>query len=203
MKHSLKGWGLRGLVALAGILLVVLVACNPVILSEYVEYNDGRLKLPALVPGDVLEQPLTIDHETDQLSVRADGVREAKQLTLTMELLKNGEPVAAKEFPLAKVKAKGRLILDMPQVQAPGEYVLRIAATGEGQVKLGGDGAIPAQLNGTAIPAQNGDEEQATGCYVRMTSLSRQYSVPALFSGALLVLLACVPAGGKEARRHD
>lgn len=202
MKHGMDGCVLRSMLALAGVVLLVLALCNPVIFSEYVEYNNGRLKLPPLAPGDVLEQPLTIDHETDQLSVRAEGVREAKELVLTMEMRRDGATVAHEEFPLKKVKAKGRLILDMPPKQPPGEYVLRIEASGQGNVKLGGDGAIPARLNGADIPAHAGGEEQATGVYVRMTSLHKEYSVPAIFSGALLVLLACMPAGEKEAKRR-
>lgn len=201
--HSWKGWGLRGLSALAGILLVVLSLCNPVKFSEYAEYNDGRLKLPVMVPGDVLEQPLSIDHETDQLSVRIEAVREAKEITLDVSLLKNGSAVAQGEFPLRKVKAKGRVILDLPQVQGPGDYVLRIETMGEGSFKLGGDATLPAQLNGSAIPAEMEGEAQATGCYVRMTSLERKYAVPPVFAGALLMLLACVPAGGKEHRKHE
>ena len=64
---------------------------------------------------------------------------------------------------------------------------------GEGNTKLGAGEENFMLYNG---------QEQTIGLAVRVNFVESVYSVPAVFTGALLVLLAFTPAGGKEAAKH-
>lgn len=191
MKRESGIW-LRLIAFAAGLLLVVLAVIAPQQLGEQVDWNDDRLKTETLVPGDVLEQPVDMPQSFDQLSVRIEATRETKNLSMRVSLVKDGAVAAEEEFPLAKVKAKGKLILETG-VQPQGSYVVRVEVIGEGNTKLGAGEENFMLYNG---------QEQTIGLAVRVNFVESVYSVPAVFAGALLVLLAFTPAGGKEAAKH-
>ena len=191
MKRENGIW-LRMISFAAGLLLIVLAVMAPQQLGEQVDLNDGRLKTETLVPGDVLEQPVDMPQSFDQLSVRIEATRETKNLSMRMALVKDGAVVAEEELPLARVKAKGKLTLEAG-VQPQGSYVVRIEVIGEGSTKLG--------AGETSFMLYNG-QEQPIGLAVRVNFVESTYSVSAIFTGALLMLLAFTPAGGKEAAQH-
>ena len=191
MKHRNGIW-LRMIAFAAGLLLAVLAVTTPQWHGEQVDMNDDRMKTESLVPGDVLEQPVSIMSSFDQLSVRIEATKETKQLSMRVALIRDGQTVAEEEFPLKKVKAKGKLVLETG-VQPQGEYIVRVEVLGEGSTKLGAGEQTFMRHNG---------QEQAMGLAVRVNEIECVYSLPAIFSGALLMLLAFTPAGGKEAAKH-
>lgn len=177
---------------LLGALLLGAVALYPAMDGSYVSVNDGRTSMEPLEPGDVLTQAVKLPGGVTQFSLQASSVKEAKGLTLSIALMQGERVVAEQEFPLAKVKAKGRLIVDLPDAAA-GAYTLTVTASGEGSVKLAG---------GTETSAQVSGQTRETGCALRLTCVKKQYNPAVLFSGGLMLLLALTPSGGKEAARH-
>lgn len=184
--------GARAVMLLLGALLLGAVALYPAMDSSYVSVNDGRTSMEPLEPGDVLTQAVKLPGGVTQFSLQASSVKEAKGLTLSVALMQGERVVAEQEFPLAKVKAKGRLIVDLPGAAA-GAYTLTVTASGEGSVKLAG---------GTETSAQVSGQTRETGCALRLTCVKKQYNPAVLFSGGLMLLLALTPSGGKEAARH-
>lgn len=184
--------GARAVMLLLGALLLGAVALYPAMDSSYVSVNDGRTSMEPLEPGDVLTQAVKLPGGVTQFSLQASSVKEAKGLTLSIALMQGERVVAEQEFPLAKVKAKGRLIVDLPDAAA-GAYTLTVTASGEGSVKLAG---------GTETSAQVSGQTRETGCALRLTCVKKQYNPAVLFSGGLMLLLALTPSGGKEAARH-
>ena len=183
----------RLLLGLMGALLLAAAVLHPALDSAYVSINDGRQTMEPLLAGNVLSQPVTLPRGVTQFSLQASSVKEAKNLTLTVTLLRGDDALAEQTFPLAKVKAKGRLIVDLPGEADAGSYTLRVAASGEGSVKLSGGEETPAQVDG---------ETQDVGCALRVTCVTRRYHPAVLFSGGFMLLLALTPSGGKEAARH-
>ena len=184
----------RGLAALAGAVLMALALLAPSVQGEYKEINGAQNTTEALSASSVMEQRLVTDGEIDQFSLRVSSVKQAKGLTLEVSLHKGGEEVVHKAFPLEKTRPKARLIVDLPSVQGAGEYLLRVEALGEGSVTFCGGEEQTALVDGQAQPM---------GLYLRMNCIRKEYSAPALFSGALLILVALTPGGGKEAQRDD
>lgn len=184
----------RGFVALAGVVLVALALLNPSVFGEYREVNDAQDTTAPLKAASVLEQRMMVAGEIDQFSVRVSSVKQAKGLTLEVSLYKGNETIVQKTFPLEKTRPKARLIVDLPSVQGAGEYLLRVKALGEGDVTFCGGEETTAIMDGQPWPM---------GLYLRMNCIQKEYSAPAVFSGALLLLLALTPGGGKEARRDD
>lgn len=184
--------GARVVMLLLGALLLGAVALYPAMDSSYVSVNDGRTSMEPLEPGDVLTQAVKLPGGVTQFSLQASSVKEAKGLTLSVALTQGERVVAEQEFPLAKVKAKGRLIVDLSGAAA-GAYTLTVTASGEGSVKLAG---------GTETSAQVSGQTRETGCALRLTCVKKQYNPAVLFSGGLMLLLALTPSGGKEATRH-
>lgn len=194
----MKNWrrlarhGARAVMLLLGALLLGAVALYPAMDSSYVSVNDGRTSMEPLIPGDVLTQAVELPGGVTQFSLQASSVKEAKGLTLSIALMQGERIVAEQEFPLAKVKAKGRLIVDLSGTAA-GAYTLMVTASGEGSVKLAG---------GTETTAQVSGQTRETGCALRLTCVKKQYNPAVLFSGGLMLLLALTPSGGREAARH-
>lgn len=186
-------WIARMATALAGVALLAVALLNPVANSETMDLNDDRKTRLELLSGDVMEQQVSIPCAITQFSLRADGVKEAKGLTLTVTLSQGGGAIIEQEFSLAKTKAKGKLIVDLPKEAGAGEYTLRVEATGEGSVKLGGGVETLAKVN---------DASAEMGCAMRLKYVSRTWGRAALFSGGLLIILALNPSGGREAKRH-
>lgn len=189
-----QGTGLAVRIALVviGIALLALWAAFPQTVGEADWWNDDNLKTETFVAGDVLTQPMTMDASFDQLSLRVEAVRETKELSLAVKLLSGDKVVAEEEFPLRKVRAKGKLVLEFP-AQPAGEYVLEITAVGTGSTKLGAGESVPMQLNG---------EAQSVGCALRVNRVVTKYNQAILFSAVLLALLALTPWGKKEADCH-
>lgn len=186
-------WIARMATALAGVALLAVALLNPVANSEIMDINDDRKTRLELSSGDVMEQQVDIPYAITQFSLRADGVKEAKALTLTLTLSQGGSAIIEQEFSLAKTKAKGKLIVDLPKEAGAGEYTLRVEAAGEGSVKLGGGVETLAKVN---------DASAEMGCAMRLKYVSRTWGRGALFSGGLLIILALTPSGGREAKRH-
>lgn len=186
-------WIARMATALAGVALLAVALLNHVANSETMDINDDRKTKLELSAGDVMEQQVNIPCAITQFSLRADGVKEAKALTLTLTLSQGGSAIIEQEFSLAKTKAKGKLIVDLPKETGAGEYTLRVEATGEGSVKLGGGVETLAKVN---------DASAEMGCAMRLKYVSRTWGRAALFSGGLLIILALTPSGGREAKRH-
>lgn len=184
--------GARAVMLLLGALLLGAVALYPAMDSSYVSVNDGRTSMEPLVSGDVLTQTVELPGGVTQFSLQASSVKDAKALTLSIALMQGERVVAEQEFPLAKVKAKGRLIVDVAGVR-PGTYTLQVTASGEGSVKLAGGVQTAALVSG---------QTRETGCALRLTCVKKQYNPAVLFSGGLMLLLALTPSGGKEAARH-
>lgn len=143
-------WTARIATALAGILLLAAAAMNPLVSGETMDVNDDRQTKTELFAGDVLEQTVTVPGAISQFSLRADGVKDAKELTLTVTLWKGNSLVTEQSFSLEKTKAKGKLMVDLPREAAAGEYTLRVKAEGSGSVKLGGGTETTARINGDA-----------------------------------------------------
>lgn len=179
----------RILLVVAGVALLALWAAFPQTQGQAEKWNDDNLKTEVIAAGDVLVQPMTMEASFDQLSVRVEAIRECKELTLNIRLLSGEKPVAEQEFPLRKVRSKGKLVLDFP-AQPAGDYVLEVTAVGTGNTKLGGGESFPMELNG---------QEQAVGVALRVNFVVTRYNPALLFSAALLVLLALTPCGRKEA----
>ena len=194
VRSSKQGTGLamRIVLVLLAVTLAALWGMYPQMQSEVVNWNDDKLKTETIAAGDTLVQPVTIDAIFDQISLRVEAVRETKELILTAKLLNGDKVVAEQEFPLAKVRAKGKLTMDLPQ-QPAGSYVLEIAASGTGNTKLGGGESAPMQLNG---------QEQKVGVALRVNCVTTKYNQALLFSAALLLLLALTPYGKKEGNGH-
>ena len=165
----------RLLLGLMGALLLAAAVLHPALDSAYVSINDGRKTMEPLLAGNVLSQAVTLPGGVTQFILRGDAA------------------LAEQTFPLAKVKAKGRLIVDLPGEADAGSYTLRVAASGEGSVKLSGGEETPALVDG---------ETQDVGCALRVTCVTRRYHPAVLFSGGFMLLLALTPSGGKEAARH-
>lgn len=185
--------GARALLGLMGALLTLAALAHPAVSSAYVSLNDGRQNMEMLRAGDTLTQPVSLPRGVTQFSLQAGSVKEAKGLTLHVALLRGDAVAAEAAFPLAKVKAKGRLIVDLPGEAAAGLYTLRVTAAGEGGVKLAGGEETSARVN---------DEARSVGCALRLSCTQRAYNPAALFSGGLMLLLALTPSGGKEAACH-
>ena len=195
VKRSCKrGSGLAVRIALLvlGAALLALWGAFPQTLGEADRWNDDNLKTESIAAGDVVVQPLTMEAAFDQMSLRVEAVRETKELSLAVKLLSGDTVVAEEEFPLRKVRAKGKLLLEFP-MQAAGSYTLEVAAVGTGNTKLGAGESYPMQLNG---------QEQSVGVALRVNYVKTKYNQAILFSGALLMLLALTPCGRKEAERH-
>ena len=191
VRSSKQGTGLAARVVLLAmaVALLALWAIFPQVQGEAVKWNDDNKKTETIAAGDVLIQPVTMDAAFDQMSLRVEAVRETKELTLTARLLSGYKVVAEQEFPLARVRAKGKLTMDFPQ-QPAGSYVLEITATGTGNTKLGGGESFAMQLNG---------QEQSVGVALRVNCVVTKYNQAMLFSAALVLLLALTPWGKKEA----
>ena len=189
-----QGRGLAGRMALLllSALLLALWGFFPQMQDQADKWNDDNLKTETIVAGDVLTQPVTMDAAFDQVSLRVEAVRESKELTLGVKLLSGDKVVAEQEFPLKKVRAKGKLVLDFP-TQSAGNYVMEVTASGEGNTKLGGGESFPMQLN---------DQEQSVGIALRVNYVVTKYNQAILFSAALMLLLALTPWGRKEAQGH-
>jgi len=179
--------------ALAGVALLAVALLNPVANSETMDINDDRKTRLELSSGDVMEQQVSIPCAITQFSLRADGVKEAKGLTLKATLSQGDKSVIEQEFSLAKTKAKGKLIVDLPKEAGAGEYTLRVEAAGEGSVKLGGGVDTLAEVNGASAEM---------GCAVRVQYVSRTWGRAAIFCGGLMIILSLTPSGGREAKRH-
>ena len=175
-----------------GVALLALWAAFPQTVGEADWWNDDNLKTETFVAGDVLTQPMTMDAAFNQLSLRVEAVRETKEMSLGVKLLSGGKVVAEQEFPLRKVRAKGKLVLDF-DAQPAGEYVLEITALGTGSTKLGAGESVPMQLNG---------QEQKVGVALRVNCVTTKYNQALLFSAALMLLLALTLWGRKEAQGH-
>lgn len=186
-----QGAGLAARIVLLALCAVLLVLWGafPQQQSEADWWNDDNLKTESFVAGDVLTQPVTVDASFNQLSLRVEAVRETKEMSLGVKLLSGDKTVAEEEFPLRKVRAKGKLVLEF-DAQPAGEYVLEITALGTGSTKLGAGESVPMQLNG---------ETQSVGCALRVNRVVTRYNQAILFSAALLALLALTPWGKKEA----
>lgn len=183
---------LRIALVVIGLALVALWAAFPQTVGEADWWNDDNLKTESFVAGDVLTQPMPMDAAFNQLSLRVEAVRETKEMSLGVKLLSGGQVVAEEEFPLRKVRAKGKLVLDF-DAQPAGEYVLEITALGAGSTKLGAGESVPMQLNG---------QDQAVGCALRVNRVVTRYNQAILFTAVLLALLALTPWGRKEADCH-
>lgn len=193
MLERISPWIARMATALFGVVLLILALTNPVVNGENMDVNDDRKTRLELSAGDVMEQQVNIPRAITQFSLRADGVKEAKELTLTVTLSKGSEAVAEQTFPLAKTKAKGKLIVDLPKEAGAGEYALRVEAVGTGSVKLGGGVETLARINGASAEM---------GCAMRVRYVSRTWGKAAIFCGGLMLLLSLTPGGGREAKRH-
>lgn len=191
--RRISPWIARIATALFGAALLIFALMNPVTGSENMDLNDDRKTRVELSAGDVMEQQVSIPRAITQFSLRADGVKEAKGLTLTVTLSQGGTAVIEREFSLAKTKAKGKLIVDLPKEAGAGEYVLRVEAAGEGSVKLGGGVDMLAKVN---------DTNAEMGCALRVQYVSRTWGRAAIFCGALMIILSLTPGGGREAKRH-
>lgn len=186
-------WMARMATALAGVALLAAALLNPVANSEAMDINDDRKTRVSLSSGDVMEQQVNIPCAITQFSIRADGVKEAKGLTLTVTLSRGDSMIIEQEFSLAKTKAKGKLIVDLPREIEAGEYTLRVEAAGEGSVKLGGGVDMLARVN---------DASAEMGCAMRLKYVSRSWGRAAIFCGGLMIILSLTPSGGREAKRH-
>lgn len=191
--RRISPWIARISTALFGAALLIFALMNPVTSSENMDLNDDRKTRVELSSGDVMEQQVNIPRAITQFSLRADGVKEAKGLTLKVTLSHGDKAVIEQEFSLAKTKAKGKLIVDLPKEAGAGEYTLRVEAAGEGSVKLGGGVDTLAKVNGASAEM---------GCAVRVRYVSRTWGRAALFSGGLMIILSLTPSGGREAKRH-
>lgn len=191
--RRISPWIARIATALFGTALLIFALMNPVTGSENMDLNDDRKTRVELSAGDVMEQQVSIPRAITQFSLRADGVKEAKGLTLTVTLSQGGRAVIEREFSLAKTKAKGKLIVDLPKEAGAGEYVLRVEAAGEGSVKLGGGVDMLAKVN---------DTNAEMGCALRVQYVSRTWGRAAIFCGAFMIILSLTPGGGREAKRH-
>lgn len=194
VRSSKQGTGLamRIVLVLLAVTLAALWGMYPQMQSEVVNWNDDKLKTETIAAGDTLVQPVTMDAAFDQVSLRVEAIRESKELTLGVKLLSGDKVVAEQEFPLKKVRAKGKLVLDFP-TQSAGNYVMEVTASGTGNTKLGGGESFPMQLN---------DQEQSVGIALRVNYVVTKYNQAILFSAALMLLLALTPWGRKEAQGH-
>ncbi|MBQ8654128.1 MAG: hypothetical protein IJ507_04245 [Clostridia bacterium] len=175
-----------------GVALVLLALLNPLSYEDNLEINGEQETMPVFSAGQVLEQPLHVPASMSQFSLRVNSVKEVKALTLDVTVLSGGKAAAEIEFPLEKVRTKGRLICDLPSPLAAGDYTLRVEARGEGSVTLLGGAESAAAVDGGSWDL---------GCYVRMTCNVEKRSTAAVFCGAVLVLLGLTPGGGKE-KKH-
>ena len=187
-----RGLAVRLALLVLAMTLAALWGMFPQMQGEAVRWNDDNLKTDTINAGDVILQPMTMDAAFDQLSLRVEAVRETKEMSLGVKLLSGDKVVAEEEFPLKKVRAKGKLVLEFPQ-QSAGSYTLEITALGTGNTKLGAGEAYPMQLN---------DQAQSVGIALRVNCVTSSYNRALLFSAALMLLLALTPWGGKEVRSH-
>lgn len=198
MKQQKKVWMARACLMAAGLLLALSTTVLwPVVEEARVDYADGgREKIGVLTDGDVVEQPLHTDlSEISEVNVKVETSEESKAMTLTLALMRDGRVVAQETYPLAKVRMKSRLRLNLPAGTRGGACTLRVTASGEGKVSLtGGEGGAPATVDGLS---------QATALYVRLDGKKRRVGVQTVYLGGMLVLLGLTPGGGKRGARRE
>ncbi|MBR4080589.1 MAG: hypothetical protein IKK21_02235 [Clostridia bacterium] len=189
MKWSNRCLWVRFSLILLGALALVLSVAYPTNVENVVNWNDDGMKTDAVSAGDIIMQHFITEQAFDQIGIRIEAVREAKNLVLDITLEESGgKNVCSQTFSLKRVKAKGKLILEFPPVSG-GEYLLTIVVSGEGTTKFGGGDNYSLISNGQVWP---------TGCALRIRCVKKTYSRSLLFSSVLLVMLACVPGGGRR-----
>lgn len=198
MEKLKKVWVARACLMAAGLFLALSTTVFwPVVEEARVDYADGgREKIGALTDGDVVEQPLHTDlSEISEINVKVETSKESKAMTLTMALLRDGRVVAQEAYPLAKVRTKSRLRLELPKGTRGGECTLRLTSSGEGKVSLtGGEGGTPVTVDG--VP-------QASALYVRLDGTKRRVGAQTVYLGGMLMLLGLTPGGGKRGVCHE
>ena len=129
---------LRLIPAALGVVLAVLALAFPLEEKGPVTLYSGSKGVAALEESMTLEMPFDATGTLEEVSVVLSSVKEAQGLTMTLTLLRDGQPAAAQDIPLAGMKARERVTLQAREKLPSGAYTLRVTVRGEGRVTLTG-----------------------------------------------------------------